>query len=149
MLSQKIMSDDNNAVECSKHEIETAGSVQNIKIRHLEGKYILVQELSNICVSNLDYFQNDYTLIGSRLLTSFNSLNENLAKSVILIEIIGNFSHEYDFDENTKGNGYESFVHIYHAAVNYSMKIARYIADNRRSLLFRKNLYLKYELLQV
>lgn len=134
---------DNNAVECPKHELKTAESVQQLKIRILEGKYILVQELSNMCVSNSDYFQNDNTLIGSRLLTSFNGLKENLEKSVMLIEMIGNFSHEYDFDENTKGNGYESFVHIYHAAVNYSMRIAKYITDNRGRLLFRKNLYLK------
>ena len=134
---------DNNAVECPKHEHKTAESVQKLEIRILDEKFILVQELSNICVSNSDYFQNDNTIIGSRLLTSFNGLKENLEKSLILIEIIVNFSHEYDFDENTKGNGYESFVHIYHAAVNYSMKIAKYISDNRGSLLFRKNLYFK------
>lgn len=134
---------DNNSVECPRLEHKTAESVQSIKIRKLEGKYILVQELSNICVSNSDYFQNDNTLIGSRLLTSFNGLKENLQKSLVLIDIIGNFSHEYDFDEHTKGNGYESFVHIYHAAVNYSMKIAKHITDNRGSLLFRKNLYFK------
>lgn len=106
-------------------------------------KYETVNELIKMCMSNIEYYTTDKSFAGSKMCSNFEKMKEYLEKSVPVIKEIEDFSPNYDFDEHTPGNGYRSFVYIFECALKYSIKICQYIFDNRSSLLFRKNLYLK------
>lgn len=108
-----------------------------------EEKYSLVDELIRMSVSNVEYYTRDQSSIGVKVHLIFTKIIEHLEKSVPVIDEIERFAGKYDFDSNTPGNGYRSFVYIFHAAVKHTEKICRYIHENRGSLLFRKGVYMK------
>ena len=45
---------------------------------------------------------------------------------------------KFDFDENTPGNGYRSFLSVAESAINYGIQINEKIALKRSSAFFRK-----------
>lgn len=122
--------------------MESAGDVIKYSISTDEN-YDIVDELISMCVSNVDFYRDDKTFVGVKMLTSFQKVLEMLEKSVPVIKKIESFAGEYDFDAMTPGNGYRSFVFIFHSAVKHAEKICKYIADNRGNLLFRKSVYMK------
>jgi hormone-sensitive lipase len=103
-----------------------------------------VIELTKLCQNNENFFKNDKTVAGSRILIAFERLKEFLGLSMPVVKEIESFAHTYDYDAKTPGNGYRSFIFIYESALEYSMRVCKYITENRGSLLFRKSLYLKY-----
>jgi hormone-sensitive lipase len=139
------------AATTSNSEVMSFSDGVNFKISKsmMTKKYESVNELVGICGENFNYYQNDKTFVGSRMCSNFEKLKEFLQKSVPVIKEIETFAHTYDFDDETPGNGYRSFIFIYESAVDYSMKVCHYINDNRRSLLFRKSLYQKYVINQL
>lgn len=60
-----------------------------------------------------------------------------------LITEIEEFMAEYDFDASTPGNGFRSFLMVFESAVHHSMKLSKYVTENRSGLLFRTNIYMK------
>lgn len=106
-------------------------------------KYETANELIRMCLSNIEFYKNDKSFVGTRLQLSFEKLKEFLDKSIPVIKEIESFAHLYNYDEHTPGNGYYSFIFTYESALNYSLKKCQYVTDNRSSLLFRKSLYLK------
>lgn len=125
--------------------IKSAGD--EIKFRINESvsakKYEKVDELIKLCVNNDEFYRHDKSFAGSRMCIAFEKLNDNLEKSSPIIREVESFAHLYDYDESTPGNGYRSFIFIFDAALDYSMKVCQYINDNRGSLLFRKSVYIK------
>lgn len=110
----------------------------------IEGKkYEKIRDLMEICVSNEKFYKNDKSFAGTRMYMAFEKVNENLIKAEPILREVDSFVHLYDYDESTPGNGYRSFIFIFEAALDYSMKTCQYINDNRGSLLFRKSTYLK------
>jgi hormone-sensitive lipase len=110
----------------------------------IEGKkYEKIRDLIKLCDENDKFYKNDKSFAGTRMCMAFEKLNEGLVKSEPILREVDSFAHIYDFDESTPGNGYRSFIFIFDAALDYSMKTCQYINDNRGSLLFRKSNYLK------
>jgi hormone-sensitive lipase len=129
----------------SDNDCKSAGAGVNFEISEAmtTKKYEAVNEVIRMCASNIEYYQQDKSFVGTRMQQNFEKLREFLDKSVPVVKEIESFAHKYDYDEKTPGNGYRSFVHIFESAVKYSQKHCQYITDNRASLLFRKSLYQK------
>lgn len=106
-------------------------------------KYEKAYELIKLCMSNVEFYKQDQTVTGSRMTAAFEKLHDYLVKAVPVTRVIDSFAHIYDYDESTPGNGFRSFMFIFEAALDYSVKTCQYINENRGSLLFRKSVYLK------
>lgn len=125
-------------------KVKPTGVVLDLTIKHdSDEKYSIVDELIRGCVSNAAFYDTDKTLIGSKMHAIFNKAAEFLKKLLPVTKSIEDFAGIYDFDEETPGNGYRSFVHIFNSAVIHTEKICKYVTVNRGNLLFRKSAYLK------
>lgn len=98
----------------------------------------------NLCNNNRDYFITDKSENPQKLHSNFIKIAELLEKSKTILDEIESFAADFDFDKDTPGNGYRSFVFIFNAAVKYIESHLKYIAENRGKFLFRKSLHAKY-----
>lgn len=100
-------------------------------------------QLMQYCANNREYFNKDRGSVGTLLCSSFCKIEESLKKSTALLSEVETFAGEYDFDEQTPGNGYRSFIYIFNAAATHTLVISKHIAENRGKLMFRKSVYAK------
>lgn len=105
--------------------------------------FVLYDALTDICRNNIKYFECDETETGQRFLGAFQGLIDHVNAAKPNVTKIVQFAHEYDYDEHTPANGYRSFVKAIQACINHSLKVSKYIAQNRSYLLFRKTMYMK------
>lgn len=105
--------------------------------------FALYDALVDICQNNVKYFECDDSETGQRFLCAFRGIIDHITIARQFVTKIIAFVHEYDFDETTPANGYRSFVKTIQACINHCVKVAKYIAQNRSYLLFRKNMYMK------
>lgn len=105
----------------------------------------LYDSLVGICQSNVQYFEADTKITTSkRFLDAFRRILQHIETIRQYITEFNGFAHEYDFDDRTPGNGYRSIVKVTHEFVKHTVKVSKYIAENRGNLLFRKKTYVKY-----
>ena len=125
-------------------KVKSAGVELDFSIKNAcDENYVTIDELIRSCVSNAAFYDTDKSFIGSRIHVSFIKAVDFLKKIVPLTKNIEAFAGIYDFDAQTPGNGYRSFVYIFNSAVKHTEKICKYITSNRGNLLFRKSAYLK------
>lgn len=105
--------------------------------------FAMYDALVDICQNNVKYFECDETETGQRFLCAFRGIIDHISIARQFVAKIITFVHEYDFDDSTPANGYRSFVKAIQACINHSVKVSKYIAQNRSYLLFRKNMYMK------
>lgn len=105
--------------------------------------FVLYDALADICKNNVKYYECDDTETGQRFCGAFQGILDHIdiTKKHILKIVL--FAHEYDFDENTPGNGYRSFVKVVQSCITHCLKVSKYISQNRSYLLFRRNTYIK------
>lgn len=108
-----------------------------------EESFVMFNELIEVCRSNRQYFESDDTEMGKRFFEQFESIINHMAVARQYVSEFNGFMHEYDFDEQTPGNGYRSLVSAMHSAINYCLKICKYVAKNRGFLLFRRSVYIQ------
>lgn len=125
------------------YRTESAGVEIAFAITKAEDKFAIVNELIDMSMSNVAFYERDQSSVGVKLRVIFEKLIECLRKSLPVITEIESFASQYDFDEKTPGNGYRSFVFIFEAATRHAQKTCKYITDNRTSLLFRKSSYMR------
>lgn len=63
--------------------------------------------------------------------------------SIDTVAAIEQFAGLYDFDEQTPGNGYRSFVFIYETALIHALRVCDEIAVKRDGWFFRRSHYVK------
>ena len=101
------------------------------------GRSVDTKELNDQISENLKLFNN----------TEFYPLLEKIYWQVECSEKISVelevAAHENDFDKNTAGNGYWSFILNYNAAIKKVSKICKQLTRNRDKLLFNKKFYVK------
>lgn len=97
-----------------------------------------LKNLSESCSNNAIYFSTDSSENGQRLYISFLSIIDHLEQLTPKIEKIESCMHKFDFNENTPGNGYRSFISIVEGAIIYALDLALKIQQKRDSVLFRK-----------
>lgn len=110
----------------------------------LSYSFALYDALADICQNNVKYFECDESETGQRFLCAFRGIIDHITIARQFVAKIITFVHEYDFDKHTPANGYRSFVKAIQACINHTVKVCKYIAQNRSYLLFRKNMYMKW-----
>lgn len=119
--------------------------VDSLKFKISDKKFVdnIVQELISACLNNADYFSTDNSDIGSRFFESFKKIIDLVKSSCVVVNEIEKFAVLYDFDESTPGSGYRSFVYNHESALLHTLKLCRYIIENRESWFFRKYEYMR------
>ena len=106
-------------------------------------RFLLWEALESVVFNNIDYFKTDESTNGLKLHAALLCIIDHLEEARPLVQEIELFFKVYDYDEKTPGNGYRSFIKIFDCAINHTLKIVKYVTQNRSSLLFRKNNYTK------
>uniref|UniRef100_A0A182VWX6 Hormone-sensitive lipase n=1 Tax=Anopheles minimus TaxID=112268 RepID=A0A182VWX6_9DIPT len=104
---------------------------------------MLFDTLIDLCRNNINYFESDETETGLRLHGAFVGLIDHIEMAKPLVRTVQGFMHEYDFDPTVPGNGFRSFLAVTECCVKTALKLARYVMENRSTILFRKALYVK------
>lgn len=99
--------------------------------------------LSSICEENAKFYENEENECGQRYHGAFSGIIDHIVVARKLVNEINQFAHQYDFDENTPGNGYRSFVKAVRLCVEHSVKVGKHIGHTRTFIWFRKNMYMK------
>lgn len=102
-----------------------------------------LRELSR---ANCEYFSTHNDDNGVRLSAALGVVPEYLNELRALYKEIAKFAPSYDFDENTAGNGYRSFLVLVDKCVLYCGTVCRQIYLQRDSLLFRKAHHMRWTL---
>lgn len=115
------------------------GDDENLNKNKTKYSFAIYDTLIDSCQKNIKYFERDKTTVaGERFTIAFRKIIKQLAIVRELVTEFYGFLHEYDFDENTPANGYRSIVKATHGMINHTIKVSKYIAENRGTLLFRR-----------
>lgn len=101
-----------------------------------------INTLKEICSKNAEYFSKDNTENGQRLYISFLSMNEVVDQMWPKIVTIEERINEFDFDKDTPGNGYRSYLLVIKLAIELCINVNEKIFQKQSSVLFRKGYYL-------
>ncbi|CAG9859565.1 unnamed protein product [Phyllotreta striolata] len=97
-----------------------------------------INTLKELCANNSEYFSNDNSENGQRLYMSCMAMIEISESIKIKTGYIETKVASFDFDENTPGNGYRSFIKVVDLALKLALTALERVTDRRDSLLFRK-----------
>ena len=103
---------------------------------------MLTQELLRISLDNQKFFQ--FIENGEKFVEVSKTIIKTLVKIEPLVDEIRNFAGSYDFDKQTPGNGYRSFVFLVDIAVKKTWNVSKLIQDKRENFFFCKKFYEKY-----
>lgn len=99
--------------------------------------------LKRLCSENAEYFAKDSSENGQRLYISFLAIKETLDQVWPALTRVREVAPRYDFDENTPGNGFRSFVGVFDSAIAYAVELNKKVAAKKDSLLFQKTIVTK------
>lgn len=108
-----------------------------------ENNFFVWEALKSIVHNNIDYFKSDDSANGLKIHEALMGIIDQLDEAQPLYREVESFCKLYDFDEKLKGNGYRSFLKIFDSAINHTLRILKYVMENRSGLLFRKTSYTK------
>ncbi|KAL7041373.1 hypothetical protein ACKWTF_000748 [Chironomus riparius] len=97
-----------------------------------------VEHLQTNVFDNYNYFCTHKNPESSQLASALQKLNVNLEKLSVLKVILESRAREFDYDENTPGNGFWSYIHNFGCAVKIVRKICNQLTKNRDKMLFNK-----------
>lgn len=97
----------------------------------------LIQSIDN----SVRYFDKETK--SQQLIVNLRRLEASVERCFKFIEEIDNFAHEYDFDKETIGNGYRSFVDIFDSAVQRALEVGKKLIVDREKFFFRAGGYSK------
>lgn len=119
------------------------GQLEDPQIVSNSDELYLFDSLIDLCRNNVNYFANDETVSGLRIHGAFVGLIDHIETAKPLVAEVSGFVHEYDFDKDTPGNGFRSFLYVVKCCIKTTLKLARYVMENRGTILFRKAIYVK------
>lgn len=105
-------------------------------------KRLSVDELIKAIDNSIEHF--DKTNKCHTLNSNLCNIKITIEKCAASVDEIRKFAHEYDFDEDTSGNGYHSFVDIFDSAIRKTKQICKRLIKNREKILFRADNYARY-----
>lgn len=105
--------------------------------------FSIYDAFKDLCKNNADYFRKDESENGQRFYCAYIGLMDHIETARRYVIDIKLFAHEYDFNIETIGNGYRSFLLVVRSCINHGLKLSSYVMQHRGSLLFRKSLYMK------
>jgi len=95
------------------------------------------------CQDHAAFFARDHTEFGQRLHAAHIAWQDFIVLANRLVLQIEAFAHEYDFDEQTPGNGYRSFIYVTNACITHGVGICQQLTATRSAMFFRKKFYMK------
>lgn len=98
--------------------------------------------LAQAIINSVEHF--DKTQKFTELAKKLQDLKKSLEKCDEKIVEIESFAGDYDFDHDTPGNGYRSFVDVFNSAIKKTLKLCEQLITNRGKILFRADYYAKY-----
>lgn len=110
--------------------------VNNIEVK---SSTLLIQAIDN----SIEFF--DVHTKCHVLKTNLQNLKTNVENCEKIVVEIESFASDYDFDNETPGNGYRSFIDVFKSAVKKTTKICNQLIKNREKILFREIYYTKYD----
>lgn len=119
----------------------------NVNVRSESGAVNLdkqeykINTLKIISTQNAEHFVKDTTENGQRLFISFSSMNEAVDQMWPKIIYIEGRVEEFDFDKDTPGNGYRSYLRVVKLAIELCITVNERVAQKKDSVLFRKGYY--------
>ena len=99
--------------------------------------------LRELCQANVSYFaseQDDYSI---RIKSALVACLDYLGQLFPIYRDIAKIAPLFDFDRETPGNGYRSFLIIVDKCILHTGNVCRRIHRQRDSMLFSKNFYMK------
>lgn len=99
--------------------------------------------LKDLCINNAQFFQEDESESGQRLSAGFLAVVDQVVMITPLVDEVRKVASQFDFDEDTPGNGYRSLVSVVDMCVQHGVKLSRLVYVNRYSFLFRKTFYMR------
>lgn len=103
----------------------------------------MMETLVTLCTENGEAFRSDDSESGQRLSAAFFAMTDHINTLSPLVDEIRAVAPKYDFDENTPGNGYRSFVNIVDTFIIHGLKLAREVGSSKNNIFFRKAVYMK------
>uniref|UniRef100_A0A2M4BDB0 Putative hormone-sensitive lipase hsl n=1 Tax=Anopheles marajoara TaxID=58244 RepID=A0A2M4BDB0_9DIPT len=124
-------------------ESADTGSIVDSGSDEQQQRLMLFDSLIELCRNNITFFEKDESETGLRLHGAFVGLIDHIEMAKPLVRLVHGFMHEYDFDPSVPGNGFRSFLYVVECCVKTALKLARYVMENRSTILFRKAVYVK------
>lgn len=100
-----------------------------------------INTLKELCSKNAEHFANDNSENGQRLFISFMSMNEVVDQMLPKIVNIEARIDEFDFDKDTPGSGYRSYLLVIQMAIELCINVNERVLQNKASVLFRKGYF--------
>ncbi|XP_073812727.1 hormone-sensitive lipase [Musca autumnalis] len=101
------------------------------------------RDLLMACYEQAVFFKDDITEKGQRLYAASIAWQDFIIMADNLVRQVQSFASTYDFDENTPGNGYRSFVSVVDSCVEHGLGICKNLTAARSTMFFRKKTYVK------
>ncbi|XP_063977134.1 hormone-sensitive lipase [Diachasmimorpha longicaudata] len=99
--------------------------------------------LCQLANANKEFFSPHQDECGLRICTAHIVVLDIVKELRPLCEEIAAIAPQYDFDENTPGNGYRSFISLVDKSILHCEGICQQIYNLRESVLFRKTNYMR------
>lgn len=116
----------------------------NVTVRSESGEVNLdkqeykINTLKDLCFKNAEHFAKDNSENGQRIFISFSAMNEAIDQMWPKIVYIQGRVDEFDFDKDTLGNGYRSYLLVVKKAIELCISINERVLQKKDSVLFRK-----------
>ncbi|XP_034950037.1 hormone-sensitive lipase [Chelonus insularis] len=99
--------------------------------------------LEQLANGNCYYFSTHQDENGLRIYSASNVILDILKEIRPLYKEISHIAPQFDFNENTPGNGYRSFLSLTDKCILHSIEICQQISSYKTSVLFRKSHYMR------
>lgn len=99
--------------------------------------------LRKLCHASVEYFTSHRRKNSDRIKDALQVILKQLDELQPLYNEIARFASLFDFDEETPGNGYRSFLLIIDKSVVHSEQVCRNMYHQKDSMLFRESHYTK------
>lgn len=110
----------------------------------IDGNKLSVDVLKDLAHNNSEFFVTDSSENGQRLYISFLAIMDGIELLWPKVKRIESRCAEFDFDEETPGNGYRSFLGIVNLAIEAAIQLNKKVILKRNKVLFRKSVVAKY-----
>jgi Hormone-sensitive lipase (HSL) N-terminus len=93
-------------------------------------------DFDEIICDNLNYFRDD-----GELTQILKSIKKTYKKLQTFSDRVEEFCHKFDFNENSRGNGYSSYVYVSRAYISKTKELCDELKLNRQKFFFKKDKY--------
>ncbi|XP_058807221.1 hormone-sensitive lipase isoform X2 [Phymastichus coffea] len=96
-------------------------------------------KLRKICITCTDYFSSHQDENAFRIKAAINAILDKLNEIKPLYDEISNIAPIFDFDEETPGNGYRSFLILVDRCITFTTEKCNGMLAQKDSVMFRKS----------